>query len=201
MYVLLDPATQPSWIKTSEVAPGFSIGRSSGFASPPRAMRHWDDRAVAADASWDRAGRRARDPRGRPQGTVDRILQLGQTRVYQGGCDVPGDEDWLLAQNIKLVVNCTSNLARPAWVGDPHMPNWVRFAVTYAITRPDTSVGTLSRMWEPLWKCVDQAKAAGGSILIHCNAGAHRAGLVGSSIAMRELGLTPKDAVAHARRR
>ena len=63
--------------------PGFSIGRSSGFASPPRAMQHWDDRSVAVDAGWDREGRsegrRKRDPRGRPQGTVDRILQLGQS--------------------------------------------------------------------------------------------------------------------------
>ena len=185
--------------------PGFSIGRSSGFASPPRAMRHWDDRAVAADAGWDREGRREgrrqMDPRGRPQCTVDRILQLGQTSVYQGGRYIPGDLDWLLAQNIKLVVNCTSNLAMPAWVGDPSMPNWVRFPVTYAITRPDSSVGNLSSFWRSLWQGVDQAKEAGGSILIHCNAGAHRAGLVGSSIAMRELHLSPKDAVAHVRKR
>ena len=132
---------------------------------------------------------------------MDRILQLGQTSVYQGGRDIPGDEDWLLAQNIKLVVNCTSNIAMPAWVGHPSMPNWVRFPVTSAITRRDRSVGNLSSFWGPLWKGVDQAKEAGGSILIHCNAGAHRAGLVGSSVAMRELGLQPKDAVVHVRNR
>ena len=164
-------------------------------------MRHWEDRAVAADAGWDREGRRTRDPRGRPQGTVDRILQLGQTDVYQGGGDIPEDKDGLRAWGIKLVANCTSNLPMPAWTGDRGMPKWERFPVTYAITRPDSSVGTLSSFWEPLWKGVDQAKATGGSILIHCNAGAHRAGLVGSSIAMREYGLQPKDAVAHVRRR
>ena len=97
--------------------PGFSSGRSSGFASPTRAMLHWDEHAVAADAGWGREGRRTWDPRGRPQGTVDRILQLGQTSVYQGGGDIPGGEDWLLAQNIKLVVNCTINIAMPAWLG------------------------------------------------------------------------------------
>ena len=183
------------------MGPGFSIGRSRGFAAPPRAMRHWHDHAVVVDAGWDREGRRTRDPRGRPQGTVDRILQLGQTSVYQGGRDIPGDEDWLLAQNIKLVVNCTSNLAMPAWVGAPSTPSWVRFPGTGAITRPDSSVGSLSSFWASLWREVDQAKEAGGSILIHCNAGAHRAGLVGSSIAMRELGLKPKDAVAHVRKR
>ena len=41
----------------------------------------WDDRALAADAYWDSEGHRTWDPRGRPQGTVDRILQLGQTSV------------------------------------------------------------------------------------------------------------------------
>ena len=123
---------------------------------------------MLADAGWDREGRREgcrkRDPRGRPQGTVDRILQLGQTSVYQGGRDIPGDEDWLLAQNIKLVVNCTMNIAMPAWVGDPSMPNWVRFPVTCAITGPGRSVGNLSSFWRSLWQGVDQAKEAGGSI-------------------------------------
>ena len=67
-------------------------------------MSHWDARADAADAGWDRAGRRARDPRGPPQRTVDRILQLGQTNVYQGGADIPGDANFLLEKNIVLVV-------------------------------------------------------------------------------------------------
>ena len=51
-----------------------------------------------------RAGRRARGPRGPPQRTVDRILQLGQTNVYQGGADIPGDANFLLEKNIVLVV-------------------------------------------------------------------------------------------------
>ena len=92
----------------------------SGFASPPRAMPRHDDRAVAADRAWDRAGRKKKDPCGHLQGTVDRILQLGQTSVYQGGKNIPGDVDWLLANNIKLVVNCTGNLARPACFGSKH---------------------------------------------------------------------------------
>ena len=173
----------------------------SGFASPPRAMPRHDDRAVAADRAWDREGRRRFDPRGPPQGTVDRFLQLGQTNAYQGGGEITDGEDWLLKKNIKIVVNCTMNLPRPRWVGRKRMPSWLRFPVSSVITRRGHRGGNLSSAWGSLWKCVDPAKAAGGSILIHCNAGAHRAGLTVSSISMRELSLPPKGVVAYVGKR
>ena len=67
-------------------------------------MSHWDARANAADAGWDRAGLLRLCLPIHPQHTVDRILQLRQTSVYQGGANILGDKRFLLEKNIVLVV-------------------------------------------------------------------------------------------------
>ena len=56
---------------------------------------------------------------------------------------------------------------------------------------------TLSQFFAPLFEAVDEAAAQGGDILTHCNAGSHRAGLTGCSLAMHYLRLGPEDAAKH----
>jgi hypothetical protein len=51
---------------------------------------------------------------------------------------------------------------------------------------------------QQLFDFVDAALASGGSVLIHCLAGAHRAGTTGVCCLMRHYGLSPADAIAMA---
>ena len=44
---------------------------------------------------------------------------------------------------------------------------------------------------KPLFNEVDAARRRGTSLLLHCNAGAHRAGLAMRVVVMRECGLPP----------
>jgi len=56
------------------------------------------------------------------------------------------------------------------------------------------------RFLQPMFDFVEGAIAGGGSVLVHCLAGAHRAGTTGCLLLMREAGLSSNEAVATAKR-
>eukprot|EP00969_Alexandrium_andersonii_P208018 9188124-Alexandrium_andersonii.AAC.1 len=53
----------------------------------------------------------------------------GEGKVYQGGHLPASDLTFLTDRNIKLVINCTSLLEQPWWVGRTgrDVPKWQRF--------------------------------------------------------------------------
>ena len=153
---------------------------------------------VAADAALDAAGVelqrkwwaegcRARDHRGPPQGTADMILDLGGcTCLYQGGKAVAEDLARLRNMGIGVVVNCTYSLPYPVWCrdGGPQI-RVARFPVSGGLLRPVLPASAApAAAWgrrpimdysTTLFNEVDASKGRGTSLLLHCNAGAHRA--------------------------
>ena len=58
-----------------------------------------------------------------------------EAKIYQGGVYRMRDRSFLEENNISLVVNCTSNIDSPNWLGEPGMPHWVRFEVSGNVMR------------------------------------------------------------------
>lgn len=66
---------------------------------------------------------------------------------------------------------------------------------------PDTkSAAGVIRFFEPTFTFVDTALSAGRGVLVHCFAGAHRAGTVGVACVMRFSGGSLDESLAHAKR-
>lgn len=63
-----------------------------------------------------------------------------------------------------------------------------------------TSHKAVLNAFEPVHSFIDAALAAGKSVLVHCAAGAHRAGTTGVSYMMRAAQLTFKDAYMMAKK-
>ena len=106
--------------------------------------------------------------------------------------------------NIRLVVNCTENISRPAWHGQHGTPGWMRFPVCRTIPRPDPLDPlrfwpVIAQFW-PLYQAITEALKT-GNVFIHCRAGAHRAGTVTSAFGMFCFGYTAAEAVRNVRLR
>lgn len=126
-----------------------------------------------------------------------------------------GPEDKLLAKGITHVVNCTDDMPNfcERQITHPphptaHLPRlkYLRWNVAYwqsagnmKLEQPATSkmiadfVGTLLDF-------VEDAVDNGGSVLVHCLAGAHRAGTTGCLLLMHFLSLSAADAIKEAKR-
>ena len=136
--------------------------------------------------------------------TMNRIVCLGgrDENIYQGGYRAAYDLERMREQNIGLLINCTGNLDFPDWWDQPGTPEVVRFVVTG--WRVDRAIreGQLLPLFETIFRSADHCIfVRKQNVMVHCRAGAHRAGTVGSCFAMRYFGLNPRDAVAHVRRR
>ena len=99
---------------------------------------------------------------------------------------------------ITHIVNATDDL-----------PNYCEGAAdleyfTFNIARHGTwfrsgEAGSLIEFLTPLFRFVDAAVSGGGSVLVHCLAGAHRAGTTGCLLLMYKEGLSADDATQLAR--
>jgi hypothetical protein len=102
---------------------------------------------------------------------------------------------------ITHVVNCTDDMPNfHEGADEPERPRYYRFNVV-AHARYSTQVASLLQFLVPLFGFVDSALAAGGNVLVHCLAGAHRAGTTGCLLLMYKEKLRAADAVATARQR
>jgi predicted protein tyrosine phosphatase len=101
-----------------------------------------------------------------------RILVGGQAAAH-----TPAAE--LAAHGITSVVNCTVEDEDPRHSGEIR---YLRFAITRWPQRGTDAV--LATFLRPLLRFVDKALARGESVLVHCRAGAHRAGTTGVLLVM-----------------
>lgn len=99
--------------------------------------------------------------------------------------------------NIGAVVNCTDDM--PNFL-EGAGPIYFRFNVAYH-TAHSADASSLAMFVGKLFVFVDAALAAGQSVLIHCLAGAHRAGTTGCLLLMFKEGLSAEDAVLCAQDR
>lgn len=153
---------------------------------------------------WERLG--LREGAGGPRGAGDRYHALdpiwkhpatGGT-IYVGNQSAANDAQVLRAHNISHVVNCTDNI--PCFhEADPHF-QYYRFDIAWWWRHIDGSHASLARFVAPMLAFVyNQAVCQGKSVLVHCLAGAHRAGTTGTLLLMVMEGLRPREAVQVAK--
>ena len=68
--------------------------------------------------------------------------------LYQGGHIIAEDEEQVRVMSVRLVVNCTMNLPKPAWCSSARPPaQWLRFQVTRSIlVAPATACASFTRL-------------------------------------------------------
>jgi protein tyrosine phosphatase len=119
--------------------------------------------------------------------------------IFVGNRTAASTLEILRSNGITHVVNCTS--------GSSKIPNfhegklkYYEFPVTYwsqFVNELDQSVLTFT---SPLFEFIESALERGSSVLVHCLAGAHRAGTTGVLCIMNYTGLDTKSAITTAKR-
>ena len=148
-------------------------------------------RPRSGDERYDRLGRRA--PFRESHNTINLIfthnLRGREVRIYQGGYLRANDLEYLTQIPIALVINVTGNVPSPPWLGQLDTPQWCRFIV------PSVKDGPVLFSFQRLYRLVLNSLREGGHVLIHCRAGAHRAGTCMAAYAITAHGLNPFLAV------
>lgn len=102
-------------------------------------------------------------------------------KVFVGNDAAAKNLPELQSRGVTHVVNCTDNL--PLY--HEGTLTYLRFNIAYFPAQPDVQVFLAS-----MFDFVDAALAQGGSVLVHCLAGAHRAGTTGCLLLMRFMNMT-----------
>ena len=117
------------------------------------------------------------------------IIYVGNHQAAEGPASV------LARSSITRVVNCTDDMANFC-EGAPEL-TYLRFnTAAWHHECPDNAA--LLRFVNRLFAFVDGALERGESVLVHCLAGAHRAGTTGCLLLMYKLGLDHAEAVSTA---
>eukprot|EP00962_Isochrysis_galbana_P007826 scaffold2123_cov111-Isochrysis_galbana.AAC.7 len=130
---------------------------------------------------------------------LDPILKVGDGAIFVGNEQAARSRNMLDSAQITHVVNCTDNIPN-FHEGSPRSLQYMRFPISFWPQHVDASHASVLAFAQQLFDFIDAALASGGSVLIHCLAGAHRAGTVGVSCLMRHHRLNPADATAMAKR-
>lgn len=126
--------------------------------------------------------------------------QTGAT-LFVGGVSIADKREELAKHGITRIVNCQEPNSRNTFEADPDLA-YMRFpiglwrSVADIRTKPDV----LWRFYEPFFTFVASSLLEGRNVLVHCLAGAHRAGTAGISCLMMFCSWDSKQAVAAAKR-
>lgn len=130
--------------------------------------------------------------------------------VYVGNATAASDRHTLDERNIRAVVNCQGNDTQNFFEDDPRF-TYHRFVVSTLASRvclqnrrgPDEGGRTITPLQGGFQQAFDFIRhhiEQGHSVLIHCLAGAHRAGTVGTAWIMYQTGTGVTDALALAKK-
>eukprot|EP01032_Pedospumella_encystans_P019823 gene19823-22532_t len=175
---------------------------SSGYASRAPAQKaaanlDFDDEARAL---WDRLNL---DPSSRKAGMwnpVDSIWRHpeGGGTIYVGNQTAAENINLLRTHNITHVVNCT--------YGESKIPNfhagklsYITFPVSHWQSFVNPTHASILAFVAPVFDFIENAIARGESVLIHCLAGAHRAGTTGVACLIHFAGMNVPTAIAVAK--
>lgn len=114
---------------------------------------------------------------------LDAVLRIQNSRIFIGNQVSASSLELLQQQSISHVVNCTDSM--PNYHEDSAAIAYYRFDVSrfiYSGKLRDSA--QLAAFCLPLFCWIDDAVAQGGNVLIHCLAGAHRAGATGIACVM-----------------
>lgn len=123
----------------------------------------------------------------------------GGGSIYVGNQSAASDFNMLRSHNITSVVNCThGDSAIPCYHKDKlkyyvfPIAQWSSF-----VNRTDESI---IQFTAPMFGFIEAAISAGESVLVHCLAGAHRAGTTGCACLIHFADLEPATAIRTAKR-
>ena len=117
--------------------------------------------------------------------------------IYVGDHTAAQSRQMLEEKGVTHVVNCTDDL--PDFHIESSRFRYLRFDAAGWTHFVDGSHASMMRFVKPLFDFVDAALAAGGSVLVHCLAGAHRAGTTGCLLLMRMHAESPTEATMRAK--
>ena len=132
--------------------------------------------------------------------------------VFVGNHSAASNRTLLDSNKITHVVNCTDNMAnfhengtRGEMLGHGNGPGrlpltYFRFNISYWHRHVDDSDDSVISFVRPLFDFVDSAVASGASVLVHCLAGAHRAGTTGCLLLMYKADMDKRTAIASAKK-
>ena len=113
-------------------------------------------------------------------------------KIFVGNQSAAQNAALLQREGVTHVVNCTDSM--PFY--HERTFEYKRFNVTFW---PSESLEALTSFMAPMLEFVDKCVASGGGVLVHCLAGAHRAGTTGCMLLMHKCGLSAAAAVAAAK--
>jgi len=132
--------------------------------------------------------------------------------IFVGNQTAAQNRSILDSHKITHVVNCTDNMpcfhergTQAALVGhgdgaDRPPLTYYRFNISFWSRFVDNTDESAMDFVRPVFEFVDAALASGGSVLVHCLAGAHRAGTTGCLLLMYKAGMDKKTAVPSAKK-
>ncbi|EKX45897.1 hypothetical protein GUITHDRAFT_152598 [Guillardia theta CCMP2712] len=118
--------------------------------------------------------------------------------IYVGNVEAASNMDILKNKNISHVVNCTDNM--PLYHQKSSSISYYRFDIASWWRHVKDDTDSVIEFTQSVFAFVGEALAAGKNVLIHCLAGAHRAGTTGCALLMHFGGLDTKAAIAVAKR-
>lgn len=127
--------------------------------------------------------------------------------LYIGNINAAQSKDILAERTITHVVNCQDMCSSNYHEADPAF-TYLRFPISRweekVLSKESTEQAVGSRVLlylQPLFDFCDHALAIGCSVLLHCRAGAHRAGTAGTALLMWRNQMNCMDALALAKTR
>merc|ERR1719223_1093570 len=110
---------------------------------------------------------------------------------------IASSRESLREKRITNIVNCQEHGSENFFESDPEL-SYYRLPITHWQDAPSgrTPNGLLCYL-APFFDWVDERLARGENVMVHCLAGAHRAGTAGTAYVMYKTGLSAKDAVRH----
>ena len=125
----------------------------------------------------------------------------GKGVVYVGNANAAENIDILRENNITHVVNCTHGTgAIPCFHQASGAIQYYVFPISQWWAQVDSTPESVLHFSAPMFKFITDAISSGSSVLVHCLAGAHRAGTTGCACLMHFAGLDHRAAMATAKR-
>lgn len=127
----------------------------------------------------------------------------GGGRMYVGNYVAASTRRILNDHAIQYVVNCQDTTSENYFEGDEAM-TYLRFPVAYirshySVTGTSDGTTPILDQFRPAFSFIDTALSSGGNVLVHCLAGAHRAGTLGVAYLMYKSGMGVDEALRTAK--
>ena len=133
---------------------------------------------------------------------MDVIFQDKNTgaRVYVGNYTAAANKELLKSHQISHIVNCQEATTENYFEGTPGF-HYTRFLISHWRVVPNIrDPKVVDEFFGKVFRWVDSALARGESVLIHCLAGAHRAGTAGTAYLMHAAQLPADMAIQAAKK-